>query len=170
MRMDFNVLEQRARELVESSRWREAMRIYLFMADGDPSLDAGYLGERIAECYKAIGNLYSARYWYGRGRRRKSRGADQERCSAQFAYAFASIVLITYMSTLTATEHAASQYALLTSLCALPGSLLAGASGFLIEYFSFEWFFVMTSLLGVPVAFVCWHVRRLQEGAARAAG
>ena len=73
------------------------------------------------------------------------------------------------MSTLTATEHAASQYALLTSLCALPGSLLAGASGFLIEYFSFEWFFVMTSLLGVPVAFVCWHVRRLQEGAARAA-
>ncbi len=85
-----------------------------------------------------------------------------------FAYAFASIVLITYMSTLTATEHAASQYALLTSLCALPGSLLAGASGFLIEYFSFEWFFVMTSLLGVPVAVVCWHVRRLQERALRA--
>jgi PAT family beta-lactamase induction signal transducer AmpG len=49
-----------------------------------------------------------------------------------FAYAFASIVLITYMSSLTATEHAASQYALLTSLCALPGSLLAGASGFVI--------------------------------------
>lgn len=55
-----------------------------------------------------------------------------------FAYAFASIVLITYMSTLTATEHAASQYALLTSLCALPGSLLAGASGFVIERLSFE--------------------------------
>ena len=66
MRMDFNVLEHRARELVESSRWREAMRIYLFMADGDPSLDTGYLGERIAECYEAIGDLYSARYWYGR--------------------------------------------------------------------------------------------------------
>ncbi len=80
-----------------------------------------------------------------------------------FAYAFASIVLITYMSTLTATEHAASQYALLTSLCALPGSLLAGASGFLIEYLGFEWFFVMTSLIGVPVVFVCWYVRRLQE-------
>ena len=82
-----------------------------------------------------------------------------------FAYAFASIVLITYMSTLTAAEHAASQYALLTSLCALPGSLLAGASGFLIEYSSFEWFFVGTSLLGVPVVFVCWYVRRLQERA-----
>ncbi|HEY0234372.1 MAG TPA: MFS transporter, partial [Afipia sp.] len=40
------------------------------------------------------------------------------------AYAFASIVLITYMSRLTSTEHAASQYALLTSLCAFPGSIL----------------------------------------------
>ena len=67
------------------------------------------------------------------------------------------------MSTLTATEHAASQDALLTSLCALPGSLLAGASGFLIEYLGFEWFFVATSLIGVPVALVCWHVRRLQQ-------
>ena len=59
-----------------------------------------------------------------------------------FAYAFASIVLITYMSTLASTEHAASQYALLTSLCALPGSLLAGASGFIIDDVGFAWFFV----------------------------
>ena len=80
-----------------------------------------------------------------------------------FAYAFASIVLITYMSSLTATEHAASQYALLTSLCALPGSLLAGASGFVIESMGFEWFFIATSLIGVPVALSCWYVRRLQD-------
>ncbi len=80
-----------------------------------------------------------------------------------FAYAFASIVLITYMSSLTSTEHAASQYALLTSLCALPGSLLAGTSGFVIERLGFEWFFVATSLIGVPVAVLCWYVRRLQE-------
>ncbi len=79
-----------------------------------------------------------------------------------FAYAFASIVLITYMSSLTATKHAASQYALLTSLCALPGSLLAGASGFVIESLGFEWFFIATSLIGVPVAASCWYVQRLQ--------
>jgi len=80
-----------------------------------------------------------------------------------FAYAFASIVLITYMSSLTATEHAASQYALLTSLCALPGSLLAGASGFIIESLGFEWFFIATSLIGVPVAVSVWYVQRLHE-------
>jgi PAT family beta-lactamase induction signal transducer AmpG len=80
-----------------------------------------------------------------------------------FAYAFASIILITYMSSLTATDYAASQYALLTSLCALPGSILAGASGFIIERVSFEWFFVGTSLIGVPVAILCWYVWRRQE-------
>jgi len=80
-----------------------------------------------------------------------------------FAYAFASIVLITYMSSLTTTDHAASQYALLTSLCALPGSLLAGTSGFIIERLGFEWFFVGTSLIGVPVAILCWYVWHLQE-------
>jgi hypothetical protein len=51
-----------------------------------------------------------------------------------FAYAFASIVLITYMSTIASVEHAASQFGLLTSLCAFPGSILAGFSGFLIEH------------------------------------
>ena len=80
-----------------------------------------------------------------------------------FAYAFASIVLITYMSSLTTTEHAASQYALLTSLCALPGSLIAGASGFVIEQVSFEWFFVATSLIGIPVAVLCWYVWHLER-------
>lgn len=81
-----------------------------------------------------------------------------------FAYAVASIVLITFMSTLVATEHAASQYALLTSLCALPGSLLAGASGFVIETTGFAWFFVATSLIGVPVAFLAWWVWHRQGG------
>ncbi|HEY0236814.1 MAG TPA: MFS transporter, partial [Afipia sp.] len=90
------------------------------------------------------------------------------------AYAFASIVLITYMSRLTSTEHAASQYALLTSLCAFPGSILAGFSGFLIERMSFEWFFVMTSLIGIPVALLCWYLwhverTRMQDAPAGAA-
>ena len=66
------------------------------------------------------------------------------------------------MSSLSSNEHAASQYALLTSLCALPGSFLAGGSGFIIEHLGFEWFFVSTSLIGVPVAILCWFVWRMQ--------
>ena len=79
-----------------------------------------------------------------------------------FAYAFASIVLITYMSSLASVQLAASQYALLTSICALPGSLLAGVSGFAVERLGFEHFFVETSLIGAPVAILCWWVWRQQ--------
>jgi PAT family beta-lactamase induction signal transducer AmpG len=80
-----------------------------------------------------------------------------------FAYAFAQVVLIIYMSSLVSTEFATSQYALLTSLCALPGSLLAGTSGFLIKQTGFETFFIWTSLMGVPVAILAWWVWREQE-------
>jgi tetratricopeptide (TPR) repeat protein len=66
MRYDFNVLERRAQELIDSGRYNDAIKIYLFMADGDPSLDAGYLGMRIGECYERIGDLHAAKYWYGR--------------------------------------------------------------------------------------------------------
>ncbi|MEA1834886.1 MFS transporter [Methylobacterium durans] len=75
-----------------------------------------------------------------------------------FAYAFASVVLITYMSTLASAEHAASQFGLMTSLCAFPGSVLAGFSGFVIERTGFTWFFVGTSLLGLPVALLAFYV------------
>lgn len=80
-----------------------------------------------------------------------------------FAYAFAQVVLIIYMSSLVSTEFATSQYALLTSLCALPGSLLAGASGFIIKATSFETFFMGTSFMGLPVAILAWWLWREQE-------
>ena len=69
-----------------------------------------------------------------------------------------SIVLITYMSTLASTDHAASQFGLLTSLCAFPGSILAGFSGFVIERTGFTWFFIWTSLIGLPVALLAIYV------------
>ena len=87
-----------------------------------------------------------------------------------FAASFASIILITYMSSLTATALAGSQFALLTSLCALPGSLLAGTSGFVIERLGFEHFFVMTSLIGAPVAVLCLYVWRLDARKGERAG
>ena len=79
-----------------------------------------------------------------------------------FAYAFAQIVLITYMSSLATTRLAGSQYALLTSLCAFPGSVLAGTSGFAVERLGFVHFFLATSLVGLPVAILCWWVWRRQ--------
>jgi len=42
------------------------MAIYLLMADGDPSLDAGYLAERIGHCAELLGELHATKWWYGR--------------------------------------------------------------------------------------------------------
>jgi|ERR1700735_3382690 tetratricopeptide (TPR) repeat protein len=66
MKYDFNRLERAALSLAKQKRFNDALKIYYFMADGDPSLDGGYLGKRIAECYEALGDLHAAKYWYGR--------------------------------------------------------------------------------------------------------
>jgi hypothetical protein len=66
MTYDFNMLEKRAQDLIQAGRARDAISIYLLMADEDLSLDGGYLGKRLAECYEAIGDLHAAKYWYGR--------------------------------------------------------------------------------------------------------
>lgn len=77
-----------------------------------------------------------------------------------FAYSFAQMVRITFMSIIVSTKMAASQFVLLTSLWAAPGSLLAGASGYIIKDVGFIEFFIGTSLLGVPVALLAWCVLR----------
>ena len=61
---DFNFLERRAQELIDAKRYADAIKIYLFMAEGDPSLDGGYLGMRLAECYEKLGDFHAAKYWY----------------------------------------------------------------------------------------------------------
>jgi tetratricopeptide (TPR) repeat protein len=66
MKYDFNKLEAKAQNLLDLKLPHEAVKIYLFMADGDQSLDGGYLGKRIAECYEKMGDLHAAKYWYGR--------------------------------------------------------------------------------------------------------
>lgn len=66
MEYDFNKLEICAKKHVIEKRYQDALRIYLFMASGDPSLDGGYLAERIALCYERLNDRYSAKFWYGR--------------------------------------------------------------------------------------------------------
>ncbi len=77
-----------------------------------------------------------------------------------FAGGFAGTALIAYMSGLTGAGFAATQYALLSSLYALPGKLVGGISGFMVDSFGYPTFFVMTSLVGIPVAILCLIVGR----------
>ncbi len=77
-----------------------------------------------------------------------------------FASGFAGCALIAFMSSLTSSAYAAAQYALLSSLYALPGKLVGGLSGLMVDHFGYPIFFVVTSAIGIPGALLCLYVWR----------
>ena len=91
-----------------------------------------------------------------------------------FAGGFAGTALIAYMSSLTSPAFAATQYALLSSLYALPGKFVGGLSGFMVASFGYPTFFLMTSTIGIPVVLLClivWRAETAQPApTARASG
>ncbi len=88
-----------------------------------------------------------------------------------FASGFAGAALIAYMSSLVSPAFAATQYALLSSLYALPGKLIGGLSGVMVDEFGYVRFFIATAAIGVPVvglSLTVWRMQRreVQEAAA----
>ncbi|WP_246498206.1 AmpG family muropeptide MFS transporter [Microvirga soli] len=77
-----------------------------------------------------------------------------------FASGFAGSALIAYMSGLTSPGFAATQYALLSSLYALPGKLIGGASGAVVDAYGYPLLFTATASIGIPLVILCFVVRR----------
>jgi PAT family beta-lactamase induction signal transducer AmpG len=77
-----------------------------------------------------------------------------------FAGGFAGSALIAYMSGLTSPAFAATQYALLSSLYALPGKFIGGFSGAVVDTYGYPALFTGTALIGVPLIVLCFVVRR----------
>ena len=67
------------------------------------------------------------------------------------------------MSSLTTQGYAATQYALFSSLYALPGKLIAGTAGFIVSAAGYPAFFALTAAVGVPVVVLCLVVGRTRE-------
>lgn len=63
---------------------------------------------------------------------------------------FGVAVFVAYLSGLVNVRYTATQYALLSSLMTLPGKLLGGISGFVVEALGYSEFFLLASALGVP--------------------
>jgi PAT family beta-lactamase induction signal transducer AmpG len=76
--------------------------------------------------------------------------------------------LIAFLSSLTSARYTATQYAVLSSLYALPGKLLMGTSGFMVNALGYGDFFLYTALLSVPgLLLLIWLSRRHHEIVAR---
>ncbi len=67
-----------------------------------------------------------------------------------FAVGFAGTVFIAYFSSLTHAAYTATQYALFTSLMLLPGKLLSGFSGMVVDATDYVTFFLYASAAGIP--------------------
>ena len=76
-----------------------------------------------------------------------------------FASGFAGSALIAYMSALTAPGLAATQYALLSSLYALPGKLIGGVSGVVVDTYGYPVLFLGTAAIGLPLVALCFVIR-----------
>lgn len=69
--------------------------------------------------------------------------------------------LIAFLSGLTSSRYTATQYALFSSLYALPGKLLEGTSGFVVDAISYPAFFTYTASLSIPgLLILLWLSRR----------
>jgi MFS transporter, PAT family, beta-lactamase induction signal transducer AmpG len=80
-----------------------------------------------------------------------------------FSAGLAGTAFIAYLSSLTNTAYTATQYALFSSLFTLPGKLMAGGSGWVVDNFGYPMFFFYTSALGVPaLLLVIYLARRMQ--------
>ncbi len=78
------------------------------------------------------------------------------------AMGISGTVFIAYLSNLTSRNHTATQYALLTSVMALPGKLMSGGSGFLSLEVGWVNFYVLICLAGVPAILLAIYVTRLK--------
>jgi PAT family beta-lactamase induction signal transducer AmpG len=76
----------------------------------------------------------------------------------------ASSAFVAYLSGLTNVAYSATQYALFSSVMLLLPKFLAGFSGWAVDRFGYETFFVGTAALGMPVLLLVWLAARAAAG------
>lgn len=73
---------------------------------------------------------------------------------------FSATVFIAWLSGLVSQRYTATQYALLSSFMTLPGKLLGGPSGFIVDQSGYVFFFVYASALGIPAMVLAVYLMR----------
>jgi len=79
------------------------------------------------------------------------------------ALAMHGTALLAFLSGLTSSRYTATQYALFSSLYALPGKILEGTSGMVVDHIGYPHFFLYTASLALPGLVLLYLLR--QQGA-----
>ena len=80
---------------------------------------------------------------------------------------FAATAFVAYLSSLTNKAYTATQYALFSSLMTLPGKLISGFSGIVVDAEGYLTFFVVAAGLGLPAVVLVVILMRRSEDVAR---
>ncbi|PTU28218.1 AmpG family muropeptide MFS transporter [Stenotrophobium rhamnosiphilum] len=78
----------------------------------------------------------------------------------------AGTAFVAYLSSLTNTAYTATQYALFGSLFPLPGKIIAGFSGVVVDHIGYTLFFIYTASLTLPAMLLCLILIKQQRAAA----
>ena len=76
------------------------------------------------------------------------------------ALAMHGTALLAFLSGLTSSRYTATQYALFSSLYALPGKILEGTSGKVVDHIGYPHFFLYTASLALPGLVLLYLLRR----------
>jgi PAT family beta-lactamase induction signal transducer AmpG len=76
------------------------------------------------------------------------------------ALALHGTALLAFLSGLTSAKYTATQYALFSSLYALPGKILEGTSGMVVDHIGYPYFFLYTASLALPGLILLFVLRR----------
>ncbi len=68
----------------------------------------------------------------------------------------ATAAFVAFLSSLTNIAFTAMQYAIFSSLMTLLPKILGGYTGSIVDGIGYEWFFIFTTVLGVPVLVLIW--------------
>jgi PAT family beta-lactamase induction signal transducer AmpG len=74
-----------------------------------------------------------------------------------FATGFSATVFIAFLSSLVSRRYTATQYALFSSFMTLPGKIIGGPSGVIVDHAGYVAFFFYASALGIPaILLIVW--------------
>lgn len=80
-----------------------------------------------------------------------------------FAQGVHGTALIAFMSSLTSASFTATQYAVLSSLYALPPKLLMGTSGLVVDHIGYPSFYLYTASLSIPALVLLYVLSRRRD-------
>ena len=81
-----------------------------------------------------------------------------------------SIALVAYLSSLCNKKFTATQYALLSSLMSFARDIFSSTSGYLAQAVSWDMFFILTTLMGIPAVWLLFRLRRQRQFVSQALG